>query len=154
MQQKLESIRELQSQDLDACAALLIEAYNAEPWKNHWTRETAVKYLREFAESKNFVGFVVAEGGEIIGAEFAHVKTWWTNDELFVDELFIRPEMQRKGFGRALLQHAEDYARSRGLAGVTLLTSKYMPAKAFYDKNGYLLAEHVIFMYKLVNSTQ
>lgn len=152
MQENQRTIREFQSQDLDPCARLLMEAYNGEPWRNQWTHETASKYLREFAESKRFVGLVICEGNEVIGAAFTHVKTWWTNDELFVDEILIQPEMQGKGHGRALLRAAEEYARSRGLAGLTLLTNKYMPAKSFYERDGYVPAEHVVFMYKLVNS--
>ena len=40
------------------------------------------------------------------------------------------------------------WRRSRGLGGLTLLTSQYMPAKRFYESKGYAHAEHVIFMYK------
>ncbi len=135
-------------QDLEACADLLIAAYNPPPWSNHWTAETATRYLREFAEAKSFCGFVSCEGDDIVGAMFAHIKTWWTNDELFVDELFVKPEWQGQGHGTALMQAGEEYAKSRALAGLTLLTSKYMPARQFYEHKSYVHAEHVIFMYK------
>ena len=154
MQENQSTIREFENTDLDCCTRVLIQAYNGEPWRNHWTDETATRYLREFAESKSFVGFVICVGKEVVGAAFTHVKTWWTSDELFVDEIFIKPEMQRKGHGRALLGAVEEYAKSRGLAGVTLLTNKYMPAKRFYERDGYVLAEHVVFMYKLANGQQ
>ena len=141
-------IRNYESQDLDGCVRLLIETYNCEPWNNHWTEKTAKRYLSEFVASCEFVGFVLLEDELLVGAMFAHKKTWWTNDEIFVDELFIQPTCQGKGYGTALLQHAEDYCRTRGLAGLTLLTNPYMPAKSFYEKNGYTLAKHVVFYYK------
>lgn len=84
----------------------------------------------------------------IVGALFAHRKTWWTNDELFVDEFYITPQRQRQGVGASLLAHAEAYAKAEGLAGLTLLTNRYLPAKDFYEKHGYRQAEHVIYMYK------
>jgi aminoglycoside 6'-N-acetyltransferase I len=143
-------IRHLQTEDIADCACLLIEAYNGAPWNNHWTTETATHYLSEFAVSANFIGFVAEEGAEIIGAMFAHRRTWWTQDEGYVDELFVHPASQGKGCGKRLLEHAEAYCKANGLAGLTLLTDRNMPAKAFYEKNGYTLAEHVIFFYKVV----
>lgn len=141
-------IRELNANDMEACAHLLIEAYNAEPWNNHWTIETATRYLNEYFSSAQFVGFVLCEKDAIIGAMFAHRKTWWTNDELFVDEFYITPSLQRQGYGKALLAHAEEYVKSQNLAGLTLLTNKYFPARNFYEKHGFTQADHVVFMYK------
>ncbi|MBI5029879.1 MAG: GNAT family N-acetyltransferase [Chloroflexi bacterium] len=143
-------LREFHPGDLETCVCLLIEAYNGEPWNNHWTNETATRYLKEFVSNEKFVGFVICEKEVIVGAMFAHQKTWWTKDELFVDELFIAPRFQRKGYGEKLLAHAETYAQSEGLAGLTLLTNRYLPAKTFYTKHGYKPAEHIIFMYKQV----
>jgi aminoglycoside 6'-N-acetyltransferase I len=146
--QPLDMIRELHPADVETCVHLLIAAYNREPWNDHWSIETATKYLTEFMASDQFVGFVICENEIIAGALFAHRKTWWTNDELFVDELYVAPHLQRKGYGEKLLTHVEHYANSQGLAGLTLLTNQYFPAKAFYVKNGYAHAEPVVFMYK------
>ena len=141
-------IRALNRSDMETCVQLLIAAYNAEPWNNHWTVETAARYLRELADNEKFVGFVICEKDAVVGAMLAHCKTWWTNDELFVDEFFVAPQFQRQGFGTKLLAHAEAYAQAQGLAGLTLLTNRYFPAKAFYAKHGYVDADHVVFMYK------
>ena len=145
-------IREYHPDDLQACVDLLIEVYAGEPWHCYWTIETATRYLNEFLSNDNFVGFVIDENASIAGAMFAHRKTWWTEDELFVDELYVASQLQRHGHGGRLLVHAESYAKARGLAGLTLLTNRYMPATAFYTRHGYLQAEHVIFMYKELKS--
>jgi aminoglycoside 6'-N-acetyltransferase I len=143
-------IRKLLSDDLDACVRLLMAAYNPPPWNDHWTEETGRKYLSDFLASCNFIGYVAIEDHEIVGAMFAHRKVWWTNDEIFIDELFIKPDRQRHGYGKLLMDQAEELSKDLGLGGVTLLTNKYHPAKLFYEKNGYTVAEHVIFMYKEV----
>ena len=100
-------IREFHPDDMETCVHLLIEAYNGEPWNCHWTIETATRYLKEFVSNDKFVGFVLCDNETIVGALFAHRKTWWTNDELFVDELYITPRLQRQGYGERLLTHAE-----------------------------------------------
>lgn len=143
-------IRELLPDDIDTCVKLLIAAYNPPPWNDHWAEESGKKYLSDFSSNSNFIGYVVTEADEIVGAMFAHRKVWWTNDEIFIDELFIKPNRQRRGYGKMLMDRAEQLSKELGLGGVTLLTNKYHPAKLFYEKNGYTVAEHVIFMYEEV----
>ncbi len=143
-------IKKLTTQDIPASVALLMRAYNGAPWNEQWSPAPAQRYLTEYAEHARFVGFALFEGTQLVGAAFCHEKTWWTADELFVDEFFIDPVYQRKGYGQALLKHIEGYIHTRGLAGFTLLTNRYMPALEFYRKYGFTHAEHVAFLYKMV----
>lgn len=96
------------------------------------------------------VGFTLWDNGGLIGAAFCHEKTWWTKDELYVDEFYISPKYQRRGNGKLLLQTIEEYIKQHSLAGFTLLTDKNMPALDFYKKNKFSHADHVVFMYKEV----
>lgn len=146
---KIEFIEE---KHVGECAALLMRAYNVEPWTCHWTTETTTRYLKEYMAHPRFVGFVGYEENKIIGAAFCHAKTWWTNDELVIEEFYLAPEFQRKGYGTCLLQHIEKYIVEKRLAGFTLLTNRFMPAVNFYEKNGFIKGEHVLFMYKVVQS--
>ncbi len=99
-------IRELVPADIDLCVNLLIYAYNTPPWNDQWTKESGERYLSEFISRHQFIGFVAIETDEVIGAMFAHRKTWWTNDEIFIDELFVKPDRQRRGCGKMLVQQA------------------------------------------------
>jgi GNAT superfamily N-acetyltransferase len=144
-------IRPYEKEDLSDCVQILMAAYNSEPWRNHWTEETGSRYLKEYADAAHFLGWIAMHEGRPAGALFGHRKVWWTQDELFVDELFVHPDFQGKGHGKRLLQVAEAYCMDNGLAGVTLLTDRNMPALAFYQQNGYSAADHVIFMYKVVS---
>lgn len=144
------NIEFMEEKHLNACSILLMRTYNCAPWENHWSVDTSVRYLKEYISNPRFVGFVASEGNDIVGAAFCHEKTWWTDDELFVDEFYISPEFQRKGYGHQLLCHIENYIKEKKLAGFTLLTNRYMPAVNFYEKNGFVKAEHVVFMYKQI----
>jgi GNAT superfamily N-acetyltransferase len=146
----MRQIRQIGAEDMSACAELLMDAYNRGPWHNRWTAETAERYLSEILKAQRFRGLLMEEDGRAVGAAFCHGRTWWTADELYVDEFFIASDMQRKGLGGELLQRVEEYARAEGLAGVTLLTNRHFPARDFYLKHGYAEAVHVLFMYKTV----
>ncbi len=143
-------IRPMLPEDVKDCVPALLSAYNGKPWDNHWTEETAERYLGEFQTHPRVVGYVDEREGRVAGALFAHGRTWWTRDEVFVDELFVHRDYQGQGIGKALLFHIEEYCREHGLAGTTLLTDRRMPAAGFYDKTGYSHVDHIVFYYKTV----
>ncbi|MBR6642829.1 MAG: GNAT family N-acetyltransferase [Lachnospiraceae bacterium] len=142
------NIREMVREDIPACADILCSVYNNEMWQCRWEKETAMEYLTDFYELKKFVGYVLEEDGVILGGIFAREKVWWNNSEVFIEEMFVKPELQRKGHGSLLLQAVERYVKKKGLAGMTLETNKYAPAPHFYRKNGFQDNEYVIVMYK------
>lgn len=141
-------IREMKAEDIPACADILCSVYNNELWQCRWSKETAVEYLTDFYNMQKFVGYVVEDSGVILGGLFAHEKVWWNNSEVFVEEMFIKPELQRKGYGSMLLKQVENYVKEKGLAGITLSTNRYAPAPQFYKKNGFVDCEHVLYMCK------
>lgn len=59
-------------------------------------------------------------------------RLWILND------LFTHPDYRRRGVGRALLTHAEQFAREDGAKGLTLSTAKTnATAKATYEQAGW-----------------
>ena len=142
------TIREMNKNDIPACADILCAVYNNDLWMCRWEKEVAIEYLNDFFENHKFVGYVAEEENRLIAGLFAHEKVWWNNSEVFVEEMFVLPELQGKEIGSALLKQVEEYIAEHGLAGMTLSTNKYAPAPKFYEKNGFRLCEHVIFMAK------
>ena len=140
--------RKMVQGDIAACADILCAVYNNELWQCRWEKDTAVAYLEDFFRMSKFVGYVVEDEGELIGGLFAHEKVWWNNSEVFIEEMFIRPDAQRKGYGSLLMAQVEAYVQAKGLAGITLSTNRYAPAPVFYRKNGFVDCGHVLFMAK------
>ena len=100
--------------------------------------------------AEEIVGFTLWEKEKLIGAIFTHEKTWWNNDEIFIDEMFILPEYQRKGHGTELIKAVEKHIRKKNLAGMTLITYRTSLAPEFYIKNGFSNAEQVLYMSKAI----
>lgn len=142
------NIRQMKVEDISGCADILCSVYNNELWMCRWEKDTAVEYLQDFFENKKFVGYVAEKDGVLIAGIFAHEKVWWNNSEVYVEEMFVKPDEQGNGIGTALLNKVEEYIKEHGLAGITLSTNKYAPAPKFYEKNGFVNCEHVIFMAK------
>lgn len=143
-------IKKFELGDLTACAEIMMSVYNNELWQCRWSLDTATDYLRDYVECKKFIGYTLWLDNKIKGAIFCHEKIWWNNNEVFIDEMFISPELQKQGYGTELLSVIENYIKEHNLAGFTLTTNRFAPAPKFYKKNGFSDAEHILFMFKEV----
>ena len=146
-------IREMKPDDIPVCAEILCSVYNNDLWRSRWEPSAAIEYLTDIFRMPKFLGYVIEENGEILGAVFAREKVWWSGSEVYVEELFVKPEYQGKGFGSGLMGRIEQYVQEKGLAGITLSTNRYAPASAFYHQLGFADCEHVLFLCKEIDSS-
>src|SRR5579871_1651012 len=102
-------ITSITKNDIPMCAEAFRASYNRLPWNYNWKIEDAVIYLNEYVECPQFKGFMCCDGSTVAGALFGHTKTWWTNNQFMIDELFIAPEKQGLGLGKKLLNTAEEH---------------------------------------------
>ncbi len=81
---------------------------------------------------------LVAEtDGRIAGYLAYHFGVWEIYAALYVAGLYVRPDVQRKGIGRALMSEAAKLARARGATHVTWEVWRLNPrAVAFYQSIG------------------
>jgi len=143
-------IREYSPEAFAACRDLLIQVFNGEPWNDNWTQESAGARLGEFVDHKRFVGFTLWEGDSLVGAVFCHAQTQYKGNEIVIEELFVTPGCQRKGYGTALMDAVEAYAKEHAFWCVTLLTGRSYPSFTFYEKRGYRQLDWLAFMHKRV----
>ena len=112
-----------------------------------YTRQSLEKKDSISLESQaNFCLKLINDDEELIGAALCHERTWWYKDELFIDEFFIDPECQQKGYGSKLLKYMTKYSKEQKLSGLTLMTNNLIVAD-FYHKNKFHDHE-IYFMYK------
>lgn len=79
---------------------------------------------------------VIEEAGEEIAALIVLLPK---PDHLLLDNIAVRPDRQGKGFGRALIEHAEREARRRGFRELRLYTHEKMTENiALYTRIGFV----------------
>ncbi|HZC15409.1 MAG TPA: GNAT family N-acetyltransferase [Caulobacteraceae bacterium] len=75
------------------------------------------------------------------------IETIAHSNHLFIENIAVRPQSQGRGFGRALLAHAEDKARALGLDELRLLTNAAFEANIrLYEASGYRIDRRGNFM--------
>ena len=144
------TIRPITENDIESCARIFTSAYNQLPWNYKWEQDKAIKYLKEYLISSGFMGFVVCNDDKIVAAILGHTKTWWTNDQLVIDELFVSLDSQGQGYGKKLMEYCEQYCKDKGIEMVNLMTNKFMPAYNFYINNDYIKVDQYVFMFKQI----
>ena len=73
---------------------------------------------------------------------------WW-NKFAYVEELAVSPEFRGMGVGRALMNHAIEWAKHQNFPGITLETQdNNVPACKFYEKCGFVLSGFDLYAYK------
>jgi ribosomal protein S18 acetylase RimI-like enzyme len=93
--------------------------------KGHFFYEDR-EYFQNHILRKNRVWVVVANG---------QVSAFMAMDGDFIDQLYVHPDRQRRGIGKALL----DFARERSPGHLWLYTLQVNTgARDFYEKNGFV----------------
>lgn len=78
--------------------------------------------------------YVLRVGSNVVGS----VLLSKDGDSIKVSNLVVDPSAQGCGYGRVLMNHAEDIARTQGLSAVTLFTNERMRENiALYTKIGF-----------------
>lgn len=104
---------------LDVPAWLLADAAPADNWRPHLDAGSL---------------WVADTDGAVIGFLAGRLE----RPRLHIDEIDVHRASQGRGVGRALLQAAADWARSRGLAALSLTTFRDVPWNApFYASFGF-----------------
>jgi len=79
------------------------EASFASPWRSE-------HFLYEIGDNRWAVNLVVELGGEVL----AYACVWLLEDELKINNIAVRVDQRRRGFGRWLLGRVLERARRRG----------------------------------------
>lgn len=129
-------IRKISKSDLEELAKLMVSIYNAPPWNNKWTSETAMESLSDILAFPKFFGNVIVDGDKIIGAIIGHIRKYGSESTFYIDEFFISEEYRGTGLAKELYQTSIKQLKQKGISGAFFTTLKNSRAYYFYVKQG------------------
>ncbi len=142
MDEWIESFRE---EHVDGCASLLVATFNAEPWNDDWTLETAKNEIAWTTGVPGFVGLVSLNEG-VMAFATGYREPDDRRDVFYLKTFCVRPDAQGTGVGSRLLRRLKEHLGESGVNAIYLITHKGTPAEAFYRKNGYTVSPEDIVM--------
>ncbi|MGV1034645.1 MAG: GNAT family N-acetyltransferase [Microbacteriaceae bacterium] len=111
--------------------------------------QTALTYSRFLADETPMWGAIARDdNGRAVGFThwLTHGSTWSRDGYVYLEDLFVAPDVRGGGVGRALIESVADWARARGLEKVYWQTQYSNEAgRRLYDKlakNDYIVYEY------------
>lgn len=129
-------IRNIEKNDIDGLAKLLMEVYNEAPWNNEWTIESATEAVESLTAFPKFYGLLAIDGDDIVGAIMGNVRPYSKQRTYYIDELFVSSAHRRQGIAKKLYESAREKLKDMGVAGAFFTTLKGSGAYKFYIKEG------------------
>ncbi|MBE7520568.1 MAG: GNAT family N-acetyltransferase [Thermoflexaceae bacterium] len=133
-------LRSARETDLDAIIALIrgLAEYEHEPEAVQLDREELHQHLFGPAPAAEVI-LAETDDGEVAGFAlyFQNFSTWTGKPGLYLEDLFVRPEFRRHGFGKALLVELARTCFERGYSRFEWSVLDWNePAIAFYRSLG------------------
>jgi len=141
-----EEIREITIEDLNECARLSMDAFNAPPWSDEWTEETARQRIAEYFHSPGFLGCASFIEGKLVAFAIGTTIQWYNGRHFYLHEVAVKPELQQRGIGTRLMAYLGEMLKKNDIRASYLLTMNNDRLKAFYERHGFVTNEKMIMM--------
>lgn len=141
-------IKRLNITQIEAVKELFLSVFTVEPWNDDWSDTQQLNlYLNDLAGQNNSLTYGIYENQELVGVSMGHIRHWYSGTEYYIDEFFIKKDMQGKGIGTYFINQIQKAIKEIGFVQIFLQTENNVPAYDFYLKNGFReLKEHVSFV--------
>lgn len=140
--------KKMEATDVPELAGLYIEAFNAPPWNDKWTRETAEKRLHQMICVEDFYGLCAYQEDQLCGMILGCMEQFYDGVTFNLREFCIRNELRGSGIGTELLGHFEEALKEMGVKEIILFTSRGLATEHFYQKQGYHNLDGLVLMEK------
>lgn len=142
------SIRVMDREDIPRCAQLFCSAFNAEPWNDHWTDETATRRLTQFLDTPTSYGLVMEEDGVPIAFILGQREQYYDGPRFYIQEFCCA--RRGGGYGSGLLAELERRMKDEGVVRLYLMTIHGDATEGYYRKRAYTTDSETIWMYKKI----
>jgi ribosomal protein S18 acetylase RimI-like enzyme len=140
-------IRKATNKDVKKMARIFREGYSEEPYNERWSEEITEKRLKQDIKTEEV--FVLEEDNKIKGLLILKSYLWWTGLRGFIHEIVVDKESRGKGYGKQLLEFAEQHFKKIGAKEVQLMTLPTSNAYKIYKKLNYK-DEGLVSLYKKI----
>ena len=139
---------EITKSDIRELADVFRIVFNAEPWNDNWTIQTAFNRISIQLSNKNCIGWKAIEKNKILGFVIGYITGLPNGKGFFVEDLCVLPDEQKRGIGKDLIETMEKSIMKIDIKTVITTTAKGLSAYEFYIKNGFIDNHTTVGLYK------
>lgn len=128
--------KEITVSDIDELAKMYMDTFNAPPWNDSWTVETASKRLWQMIHCAGFYGIVAYDDTALLGMILGSEEQFYDGVMFNIKEFCVKIDMRNQGIGSRIFAEFESRLRSKGIGEIVLFTSRTDGTAGFYQKRG------------------
>ncbi len=139
---------EITLSDLEELAAMYVESFNAPPWNDEWTMDSACKRIQQMVNCEDFYGLKAYQEDILCGMIFGNEEQFFDGIMFNIKEFCVRTDLQKCGLGSQILSEFENRLRKKGIKEIMLFTSRGNGTEEFYHKRGLQSYDSMVMMGK------
>ncbi len=139
-------ISDMELSNVSEYAELFVSVFNAEPWNDSWTKETAQIRIENMMKTGTFIGKALYADNDLKGIIWGQKERYYNGTHFHIQEFCVKTSEQNKGYGSALLKALEKTLSEIGVVNIFLITSKGEKAEGYYSKRGLTASYSMIMM--------
>ena len=139
---------EITLHDIDELAKMYVDTFNAAPWNDDWSIETASKRLHQFVNCEDYYGLKVYQEEGLCGMILGSQEQFYNGIMFNIKEFCVKNELRGKGIGSKIFAEFERRLQNKGVTEIVLFTSTDDGTKGFYEKRGLKTYNSMVMMGK------
>ena len=138
--------------DAGEMAELFAGAFNAPPWNDSWTNETAAKRLEYMLDGKAAYGLAAYRDGRLCAMAVGCFEIYCGKTVFNLREFCVDRSVKGKGVGTEFYAGLEERLKRLGADEITLNTLRGPQTEEFYKKQGMRSEDEMTVMIKSLKS--
>ena len=95
---KTGKITDMELSHIAEYAELFVSVFNAEPWNDSWTKETAQIRIEDMMETNTFIGKALYADNDLKGLIWGQKKQHYNGMHFHIEEFCVKTPEQNKGW--------------------------------------------------------
>ena len=141
-------VEPLTAEHLPQACRMFMAAFNAPPWNDAWTEETAGRRLAQLLGHQEALGLAAYTEDGFAGWILGEREQYYDGVVFQVKEFCVDAAYQAQGLGAKILGELERRLLAEGVKEITLLTSTDEKPRRFYGRQGYRESDKMGLMAK------
>ena len=138
-------------QDIPALTPLFVATFNAPPWNDSWTEDTAAKRLGQMIGVPDFFGFYAYDEAGLCGLILGGLEQYGDAITFNLKEFCVDNRRRGQGLGSVIYRALETQLKALGVSEIFLTTLHHPQTLNFYTRQGLTENNALLVLHKTIN---
>lgn len=143
--------KELTKEHIKEIAEIYVDAFNAQPWNDEWTIDSASRRISQMISCEGFDGLVAYEDERLIGMILGNHEYYYNGMHFNIKEFCVDLRLRGEGIGSRLFEEFITRLKNNGINEIILCTLRTDETEGFYKKHGFEIFKDMVMMGKEIS---